>query len=81
MIPLWKIKRELSRLKHQAAAIPLLICEPILQKKYDRNRAQNINVSDGLLPALENLVIFVIFQPEGVALSINTGTLKSNSLA
>lgn len=70
MIPLWKIKRELSRLKHQAAAIPLLICEPILQKKYDRNRAQNINVSDGLLPALENLVIFVIFQPEGVALSI-----------
>ena len=70
MIPTWKIKRELERLKVQASAIPLAIYEPFLQRRYDPKRSEFIKYIFGALPARDNLVIFLIYQPNGIPNSI-----------
>mgnify|MGYP001157067105 CR=1 FL=1 len=70
MTPTWKIKRELERLKVQASAIPLAIYEPFLQRRYDPKRPELIKYIDGAVPAKDNLVIFLIYQPNGLPASI-----------
>jgi hypothetical protein len=70
MTPTWKIKRELERLKVQASAIPLAIYEPFLQRRYDPKRYELIKHIDGALPEKDNLVIFLIYQPNGIPDSI-----------
>ena len=70
MIPSWKIKRELGRLKVQASAIPLAIYEPLLQRGYDKKRPEHIKCTQGTLPASDNIVIFVLYQPNGVPKSV-----------
>ena len=47
MTPIWKIKRELERLKTQATAIPLTFYEPILQRRYDPKRPELIKYIEG----------------------------------
>ena len=37
MIPGWKLKREVKRLKIKASAIPLALYEPFMLRNYDRN--------------------------------------------
>lgn len=70
MTPTWKIKRELGRLKVQVSAIPLAIYEPFLQRRYDPKRPELIKYIDGAVPATDNLVIFLIYQPDGLPASI-----------
>ena len=70
MTPTWKIKRELERLKVQASAIPLAIYEPFLQRRYDPKRPELIKYIDGAVPAKDNLVIFLIYQPNGLPASV-----------
>tara|TARA_B110000977_G_scaffold192775_1_gene266762 strand:- start:827 stop:1924 length:1098 start_codon:yes stop_codon:yes gene_type:complete len=70
MTPTWKIKRELKRLKVQASAIPLAIYEPFLQRRYDPKRPKLIKYIYGAVPAKDNLVIFLIYQPHGLPASI-----------
>jgi hypothetical protein len=70
MIPGWKLKRELERLKVQAQAVPLALYEPFVQRRHDRERADRIAVTPGALPASERLAIFLLFQPKGVAASV-----------
>jgi hypothetical protein len=70
MIPGWKFKRELKRLKVQANAIPLALYEPFLQRRYDQTRSQRIKCTNGNLPASDTLAIFLIYQPDGVAKSV-----------
>ena len=69
MTPTWKIKRELERLKVQASAIPLAIYEPFLQRRYDPKRPELIKYIDGAVPAKDNLVIFLIYQPKTIAIA------------
>ena len=70
MTPIWKIKRELERLKTQATAIPLAFYEPILQRRYDPKRPELIKYIEGVVPAKDNLVIFLIFQTNDIPHSI-----------
>ncbi|MCU0854798.1 MAG: rhamnan synthesis F family protein [Rhodobacteraceae bacterium] len=70
MIPGWKLKRELERLKVQAQAVPLALYEPFVQRRHDRERGTRIAVTPGALAAGEKLAIFLLFQPKGVAASV-----------
>ena len=70
MTPIWKIKRELERLKTQATAIPLAFYEPVLQRRYDPKRPQLIKYIEGAIPAKDSLAIFLIFQTNEIPHSI-----------
>ena len=70
MIPMWKIRRELERFRTQLAAIPSLLLQPIVQRRYDQKRHENILVEIGEVECSDNLAIFLIFQPSGVSPSI-----------
>ena len=70
MISKWKFQRELARLRTQVAAIPALISQPIVQWRYDKRRADLIKIKQGKLPCRENVVIYLIFQPNGVSESV-----------
>ena len=69
VIPLWKIKRELTRLSVQARAIPLAFYEPFVQRRHDASRPTEITATKGTLAATSKLAIFLIYQPDGVASS------------
>ena len=70
MIPKWKLAREFDRLKTQARAIPLTIIEPLVQRRYDARRDQDLKITDGKQAAGEMLSVFLVFQPNGVAQSV-----------
>jgi hypothetical protein len=70
MIPGWKLRRELERLKVQAQAVPLAVYEPFVQRRHDRDRKTRIVVTSGALPAGARVAIFLLYQPRGVAPSI-----------
>ncbi len=72
VIPLWKIKRELTRLSVQARAIPLAFYEPFVQRRHDASRPTEITATKGTLAATSKLAIFLIYQPDGVASSVLT---------
>jgi len=68
--PGWKIKRELTRLGVQARAIPQLLFEPFIQRRYDRDRAQAISVEPGAVPTGRRAAIVLIYQPRGIPASL-----------
>ena len=70
MIPIWKFKREIERIKVRAKSVPLLLYEPFLQRRYDKVRCQRIKITNGKSPAGDNIVIFLLFQPNGVPKSV-----------
>ncbi|MDA9940764.1 rhamnan synthesis F family protein [Planktomarina temperata] len=70
MIPGWKLKREVKRLKIKASAIPLALYEPFIQRKYDRNRHNLITHHYGKTTLKCNLAVFLIFQPNGISNSV-----------
>ncbi|MDC1521211.1 rhamnan synthesis F family protein [Planktomarina temperata] len=70
MIPGWKLKREVKRLKIKASAIPLALYEPFIQRKYDRNRHNLVTHHYGKTTLKCNLAVFLIFQPNGISNSV-----------
>ena len=70
MISKWKLQRELARLRTQVAAIPALISQPFVQWRYDKRRAEIVKIKPGGVPCGENVVIYLIFQPNGVSESV-----------
>jgi hypothetical protein len=70
MIPGWKLKREVKRLKIQASAIPLALYEPFIQRKYDGNRHNLVTHHYGKTTLKCNLAVFLIFQPNGISNSV-----------
>ncbi|MCV6592662.1 MAG: rhamnan synthesis F family protein [Silicimonas sp.] len=70
MIPGWKLRREFERLRTQIAALPSLVVQPFVQRRYDRRRATAIRVSEGALAAGPKLAIFLIYQPKGVSAGV-----------
>ena len=70
MIPGWKLKREVKRLKIKASAIPLALYEPFIQRKYDKNRHNLVTRHYGKTTLKCNLAVFLIFQPNGISNSV-----------
>lgn len=70
MIPIWKLKREVQRIADQVSAIPLLVFEPLMQYKYDRNFPKNISVHEGVRSLEKKVAVFLIYQPKGLVQSI-----------
>lgn len=69
-IPLWKIKRELTRLKVQAQAIPLALIEPFRQRRYDSTRPARVTLTEGSAPLCPHVAIFLIYQPGDLPASV-----------
>ena len=70
MIPKWKLKRELDRLKVQAKALPYMLYEPYVQRRYDAQLSNHISVTKGNISNTGRIAIFLIFQPTGVSQSV-----------
>ena len=70
MIPEWKIKRELIRLKVQMSGLLGWFPERLQQFFYDKKRVDLIKVSSGEHLVTKKIAIFVIYQPQSVAKSI-----------
>lgn len=70
MIPLWKLKRELRRLKDQLVNLPVRLYEPILQRRYEATRWDKVRVHDGLQPLGPKVGIFLLYQPGTLAKSV-----------
>lgn len=66
VIPGWKIARELDRLLQQVKAGFGLIWEPLVQRRYDRNRAKLLTMTDGAHPLLAKVAVYLIYQPDGI---------------
>lgn len=67
MPPLWKIYRELDRLRQMLAAAVGRLYEPILQRAHDRRRDERIEVIDGALPRGGKIAVFLVYQPRGLS--------------
>lgn len=70
MIAWWKVKRELNRSKQMLASKFFYLREKAVQKEYDRNRNNLIKVIDGEISLNDKVVLFLIYQPNGVSQSI-----------
>jgi hypothetical protein len=82
-MPLWKIKRELVRLKVQAQAIPLALIEPLRQRIYDRTRPNRLTVTEGAAVPAAHVAIFLIYQPGDLPASVlaTVQHLRANGFA
>jgi hypothetical protein len=68
--PLWKIKRELSASQDQLQGIALRISAPFWRSRYEKRELLSLKIHQGERPLAENLVVYLIYQPHGVADSI-----------
>jgi hypothetical protein len=69
MIPIWKIKRELSRLKQQLLSVPAFYLETNKQKVYDARFDQHIQLFNGIDIQTQTYAIFLCYQPKGLSAS------------
>ncbi|MFN3281566.1 MAG: rhamnan synthesis F family protein [Tabrizicola sp.] len=77
MIPLWKVLRELNRIKDKTlalpgtlAALPQRLSEPRRREIYLRDFETLTRRSFGVVPAGERIAVLLLFQPKGVAPSV-----------
>ncbi|MFN3575708.1 MAG: hypothetical protein ACK4TJ_01785 [Tabrizicola sp.] len=77
MIPLWKILRELNRIKDKTLALPVTLAtlprrlgEPRRREIYLRDFETLTRRTFGVVPAGERIAVLLIFQPKGVAPSV-----------
>jgi hypothetical protein len=69
MMPLWKIKRELSRLKQQLLSMPAFFLEANKQKAYDATFDQHIQLFHGSTIQTQAYAILLCYQPKGLSAS------------
>jgi hypothetical protein len=76
-IPLWKVRRELSRIGTQIIGLPRLLAslpsrlsEARRRDEYERDFDQVTRLTAGAQAAQDRIAIFLIFQPKGVAPSV-----------
>jgi hypothetical protein len=69
MIPLWKVRRELSRFKSQLLAIAEHPLQGWKTRRYDNARPQNLKTANGDLTLGTSVAVILIFQPKGIAQS------------
>lgn len=61
VIPGWKIRRELTRLRQQLQAIPEWIWEPRATRQYDRAFPGQLNIGEGAIAAGPEIGLFLIY--------------------
>ena len=64
MANLWKIGREVKRLKQQFRGLFEVFHEPRTQARYDRNRLAHLTVTQGAVPVSDRIAILMIYQPK-----------------
>lgn len=76
MIPAWKIRRELLRLREQAHDLPGVIRFHLRRREearrriaHDRDFAQLTTLHEGAIPLGEKAAIFLLYQPSGISAS------------
>lgn len=70
MIPLWKLKREITRIGLHLQAIPQAVIEPIRQARHDRKWDEIVRIEDGDAAETDKVALFLVYQPNGVAESV-----------
>jgi len=70
MIQLWKLRRELIRMREDASARLGKLYEPLLKRRHDRWRSRQPMPQDQGVALTGKVAIFLIYQPKGVAPSI-----------
>ncbi|MDE3123660.1 MAG: lipopolysaccharide biosynthesis-like protein [Paracoccaceae bacterium] len=66
MIPTWKAKRELRRLKMQLLQWHWILFGGLLRRLYDRRRARLVKVHDGAQTVRDRIAVTLCFQPRGI---------------
>lgn len=69
MIPGWKLRREVGRLREHLWALAGLVYEPILKRRHDRWRRSLAEPPDGAVPLGPKVAILLVFQPKGLSRS------------
>ena len=67
---LWKAKCELRRVKQQLLCIPELLTEPARRRRHDTAFEASFPCHDGRVALSDRIVLFLIFQPQGIAESV-----------
>lgn len=83
MPPLWKIKRELLRIRDRGLRNVERLGEAGARRRHDRDLFAVLKESEGQVPALRRIAVFVLFQPKGVQPStlFTCGHLVANGYA
>ncbi len=66
MIPAWKLRRELDRLGQKARSLASYPIEGFVKRSYDRKFPDQLNITQGEVPALSKVAIFLIYQTDGI---------------
>ena len=66
MTPIWKLYREMDRLRQAGQAAIGRLYEPFLQRRHDRNRDRVLAFHAGDLPLGPKVAVFLIYQPKGL---------------
>lgn len=69
MIPLWKVKRELARLRLQLAQWHWFLFGTARRRAHDAARARLVTVTEGAAPLTPDVAILLCYQPGGVLTS------------
>lgn len=67
MIPRWKLRRELYRLRLQLSAIPEALWEPFARRAHDAALARGFPVHEGSCAQAGKIALVVCWQPKGLA--------------
>lgn len=70
MIPAWKLRRELGRLRQHLWALSGLVYEPILKLRHDSWRRALPVPAEGGVALGQKVAVFLLYQPQGVARSV-----------
>lgn len=69
--PLWKVRRELWRVKEQVqGSIQRRLADPLRRAMYERNLQKTLQETPGRLPLTPRVAVFVLFQSKGIPGSI-----------
>lgn len=69
MLPLWKMRREFTRIGQQSRGIVEYITDPRKQRQLDRTVAAGLQQIGGRIPASNKVALLVVYQPSGISAS------------
>jgi hypothetical protein len=69
MPPMWKVKRELMRVRDRSLRRFQRVVEVGKRKRHDRTWLSSLTETSGLVPPGRRVAVFVLFQPKGIAAS------------
>jgi hypothetical protein len=69
VLPLWKIRREWTRLLQQSKGIVEAFTDPVKQRQLDRLVAAGLPYREGLVPESKKVALFLVYQPTGISAS------------